>query len=177
MNDQKALLFFGERNALGFLSNFFGTANSKTFHLVLDAQEWPSVEHYFQAQKFSPNHADYAEQIRTAESPLVAKALGSQRVRNGYPFQDHHREIVQQSKVDGVTIRADWEDQKDAIMLRTVRAKFQQNPELGSKLLATGNATLKENSPYDAYWGVGRQGNGQNQLGVILMTVRSEMQK
>ena len=177
MNDHNTLLFFGEANASGFLSNFYGTTSSKTFRLVLDDQEWPSVEHYFQAQKFLPYYVNYAEKIRTAESPFIAKAFGSQQVRYTYPFQDHHREIARQSKVDGVTIRADWEEKKEEVMLRAVRAKFQQNPILGSKLLATNSAILKENSPYDAYWGVGRQGNGQNRLGVLLMTVRSEMQK
>ena len=35
-----------------------------------------------------------------------------------------------------------------------------------------GGALLVENAPGDAYWGVGKDGNGKNRLGVLLMEVR-----
>jgi len=42
-------------------------------------------------------------------------------------------------------------------------------------LLDTRPAYLIENSPSDKYWGCGRDGSGQNKLGVLLMQVRDEL--
>jgi predicted NAD-dependent protein-ADP-ribosyltransferase YbiA (DUF1768 family) len=39
----------------------------------------------------------------------------------------------------------------------------------------TGNEELVENSPYDYYWGVGRNGTGKNRLGILLMKLREEL--
>jgi len=56
-----------------------------------------------------------------------------------------------------------------------VRAKFEQNPDLAAKLIATGDEELVEGNTWgDTYWGVCR-GVGQNKLGKILMNVRQEL--
>jgi ribA/ribD-fused uncharacterized protein len=77
-----------------------------------------------------------------------------------------------------VLLRPDWDKVKDGIMLEIVRAKFQQNPDLKGKLLATDDAHLEEGNWWkDRYWGVcpARSGNGLNKLGKILMIVREEL--
>ena len=51
------------------LSNFF----IATF--FLDSEKWPSVEHYFQANKFISSEAK--DKIRNLETPNEAKKLGS----------------------------------------------------------------------------------------------------
>lgn len=57
--------------------------------------------------------------------------------------------------------RPDWEDVKVDIMLGLLRQKFQ-HPELGAKLLATGDAYLVEGNTWgDTFWGV-FNGKGQN---------------
>jgi len=67
-------------------------------------------------------------------------------------------------------------------------AKFSQNKDLLEKLLATGDKTIVEASPYDRVWGIGlsaddpnatRPSNwrGTNWLGKVLMVVRSELRK
>lgn len=74
-----------------------------------------------------------------------------------------------------VNLRPDWEKVKDRIMYEIVKAKFEQNPDLREKLLATGDATLIEGNTWnDRYWGV-CNGQGKNRLGQILMRVRSEL--
>lgn len=79
-----------------------------------------------------------------------------------------------------ITLRPDWEDVKEHIMLNIVREKFLQNPELAAKLVATGNAYLMEGNYWrDQFWGVypetGNPGvDGLNVLGQILMRVRAE---
>lgn len=49
---------------------------------------------------------------------------------------------------------------------------LKQNPELRNILTSTGDIHIYENSPYDSYWGVGKDGNGKNILGKLLMQLR-----
>ena len=56
-----------------------------------------------------------------------------------------------------------------------VRAKFSQNEELAKKLLATNDEYLIEGNTWgDRFWGT-VNGEGRNQLGIILMQVRDEL--
>lgn len=79
-----------------------------------------------------------------------------------------------------------WSRLRGPMMRRGLRAKFQQNPELMEKLLATGNMVLAECSPRDKIWGIGLavddariqdplKWRGQNLLGKVLMEVRSDL--
>jgi ribA/ribD-fused uncharacterized protein len=115
---------------------------------------WPddgfTNEHVFQAMKTQ----DWAEQmiVLTAADPYLAKKYGRK-----------------------VTLRPDWNEIKDDVMLVSLRLKFSQNPELRAKLLATGDAELIEGNTWgDRYWGV-CDGNGHNKLGILLMQVRGEL--
>ena len=78
-----------------------------------------------------------------------------------------------------VDLRADWEDVKVDIMEDVVRAKFEGNEDLKEKLLATGDAELREgNSWNDLFWGVSLEtGKGKNHLGKILMKIREELRR
>lgn len=86
-----------------------------------------------------------------------------------------------QSKVRGreVLLRSDWEDVKYGFMEGIVRAKFTQNPNLAKKLIETGNKNIIEGNTWnDTCWGIDvRSGIGENNLGKILMRVRSELKK
>jgi ribA/ribD-fused uncharacterized protein len=64
--------------------------------------------------------------------------------------------------------------------------KFRQNPDLGAKLLATGNDIIVEASPTDKIWGIGLAADhpdatdpakwkGTNWLGEVLMRVRQTL--
>lgn len=72
-------------------------------------------------------------------------------------------------------LRPDWEDVKDAIMLKAVKAKFLQHHQLKKALLETGDATIIQNNPNDDYWADGGDGTGKNKLGLILMHVRAQL--
>lgn len=75
----------------------------------------------------------------------------------------------------GKEVREDWtEEVRLAIMLKGLRCKFYQNPDLAEKLLQTGDAILHENNPDDPFWGYGK-GDGRDHLGKLLMQVRSEL--
>jgi len=77
-------------------------------------------------------------------------------------------------------LRKDWEWMKEATMLNLVQKKFADHPELATKLLATGKRELEEGNNWgDRFWGISPHGsgNGQNELGEILMQVRHSLRR
>jgi ribA/ribD-fused uncharacterized protein len=129
-----------------FLSNFY------TSPIGVDDKYVDSVEHLYQGNKPYPGDP-YIDLILKARTPGEAKRLGKQ-----------------------CTIDPDFESLKLKIMEICVRAKFQQNISLAQKLLDTGNKTLIEGNTWgDTYWGVCK-GVGENNLGKILMKIRTEIQ-
>ena len=133
-------------------ASFFELSNFSPHGFESHGVFWPTVEHYFQAQKF-PSHPAYQEKIRRALKPGDAKTLGRSRA---------------------VSLREDWEMAKDEIMRRALRAKFTTHRALRLLLLETGERELIENAPNDSCWGCGRNGSGKNRLGVLLMELRAE---
>lgn len=78
-----------------------------------------------------------------------------------------------------------WDAAKYDIVKAGNRAKFEQNPDLKQRLLATGDAILAEASPKDKIWGIGLDAQtaaatpmakwpGQSLLGRVLMELREE---
>lgn len=123
---------------------------------------WPSVEHYYQAHKFVGLNgqctAEIIEQIKFAKSPEEAARIG----RN---LQRKHPELV----------RPDWESVKIDVMYKALKCKFSTYPYLNSLLRSTVGSVLVEASPNDLFWGGGREGQGLNYLGRLLMQLRSEL--
>ena len=72
-------------------------------------------------------------------------------------------------------IRPDWSAVKDDVMRRAVLKKFETHSDIRAALLATGDRKLVEASPFDRYWGCGRNGTGLNKLGRILMEIRERL--
>jgi N-glycosidase YbiA len=129
-------------------------SNFSQHGIDLDGLWWPTVEHYFQAQKFAGT--PYTEKIRAAFTPKQAAEMGRDRK---------------------LPLRADWEEVKDAVMLRAVQRKFEIHAEPHEILLSTGEEELVENAPGDYYWGCGADGSGQNKLGKILVQVRANLRQ
>jgi N-glycosidase YbiA len=141
------IYFYTPNDEYGCFSNF------SRHGIFLDEHYWPTVEHYFQAQKFLD--AEYRGKIAQARTPKDAKTMGWNRL---------------------LPIRADWDEIRDDVMRRGVQLKFETHAEIRAILLATGTAELVENAPSDYYWGCGADGTGQNRLGKILMEIRSLLQ-
>ncbi len=141
-----AIWFYSKSPDHAWLSNFSEHA------FKLDGVRWPSVEHFYQAQKYAGTEA--VERIRKADSPLKARKAGQDR---------------------SLTARKDWDAVKEGIMGQAIRAKFEQNRQLRELLLATGDEELVHESSTDLFWGRSRDGAGDNRLGLILMTVRQEL--
>jgi ribA/ribD-fused uncharacterized protein len=159
--DGRILYFERDRAAFGFLSHFHPSP------IVLDGETWPTVEHYYQAQK--SDHSAYRDAIRHAVSPGIAKRLAAP--------PDAPRRVSQQSwfRKNAALPRADWHEVKLDIMRRGDGAKFAQNPDLRALLLATGTAELIEDSPFEPFWGIGRDGSGLNWAGRVLIEVRERL--
>lgn len=127
-----------------FLSNFYPAT------VTYEGDTYPTAEHAFQAAKT----IDPAERamIRAKPTPGKAKAAGRK-----------------------VTLRPHWEAVKVAVMRQVVAAKFEQHPDLMDQLMSTGIDELEEGNHWnDRFWGVDiRTGKGLNELGNILMLIRS----
>ncbi|KAL5566723.1 hypothetical protein UlMin_029887 [Ulmus minor] len=123
---------------------------------------WLSVEHYYQAQKFfgvnDPVVRDCVLKIKSAKSPEEAARIGRS-------MQRQHPDLV----------RSDWESVKIDVMYEAIKRKFSIYPHLNSMLLSTAGSVLVEAAPHDLFWGGGRDGEGLNYLGRLLMQLRSEL--
>lgn len=80
----------------------------------------------------------------------------------------------QGSEKAGCTMRKDWPDIREDVMLAILKAKYMQNYYLRKWLLATDTAELIELAPWDKelFWGTDESGNGENRSGKLTMQVR-----
>ena len=132
---------------------FWGLSNFAPPGVEHGGVYWPTVEHYFQAQKFTePN---LRERIRQAATPKEARALGQSRT---------------------FKLRPEWDAIREEVMLAGLRIKFSF-PQARELLLSTANRILVESSPFDYFWAAGKDGSGQNRLGHLLMQVRNELRQ
>jgi len=74
-----------------------------------------------------------------------------------------------------IQVRPDWEDVKIDVMYKALKCKFSMYPHLNAMLRSTAGSVLVEASPHDLFWGGGREGEGLNYLGRLLMKLRSEI--
>ncbi|GHF53214.1 hypothetical protein HNQ07_003268 [Deinococcus metalli] len=142
------ILFYATDKPYGEFSNF------SRHPVVLDGIEWPTSEHYFQAQKFAGT--PHAEELRAQPTPMLAAQMGRRR---------------------DLPLRPDWNAVKDDVMRAALHAKFTQHPELRALLLGTGDAVLIEHTRNDTYWADGGNGSGRNRLGELLMELRGQLRE
>lgn len=127
-----------------------GSASHHSFYL--DEQEWPTVEHYYQAMQFS--NPDLQEKIRQAKTA---------------------QDVAKMTKWRFWQRRKDWKLRRQVLMTRAMYTKCKAHPDVALALLNSGDKTLVENSMYDYYWGCGRDRRGENQFGKVLMNVRDKL--
>lgn len=143
------IYFYKVNEPYGCFSNF------SPHSICMQGEDWQTVEHYYQAQKFiGTKDAVIAPIIKAAPSPEEAAALG--------------RDLTRQ-------VRADWEQVKTEVMRQAVLQKFLTHLDIQAILIATDDLLLVENSPKDYYWGCGKDKTGDNHLGKILMSVRQQL--
>lgn len=141
-----ACLIFDPSGPLGALSNY-------SHHpIVIDGVEWPTVEHFYQSEKYS--EYSQKEMIRSAITPAEAKEIAWKIAE--YPPEG-------------------WSTTGRLAMRRALDTKFMCYPRLRRLLLDTWPMPLFEDASDDSFWGIGPNGCGQNIMGKMLMTLREEL--
>lgn len=111
-------------------------------------------EHYFQSKKFEKSSEETRARIIKAEKPCEAVRISLEAERAGL-------------------VRSDWERVKVGIMWEGLLLKAAYNRAFVEDLLASGERELVYASLSDYYWGEGHHKTGLNQLGGLLMKLRS----
>ncbi len=139
--------------AINFYFPKFYSLNNFSAHAVkFEGKLYPTSEHAYQAAKCTDD--DGKEAIRQAHSPLQAKILANKTYSSARDPK--------------------WDKKKVEIMEKVLRAKLAQHEEVREVLGQTGTEDIVEDSPTDYFWGEGKDGSGQNQLGKLWMKIRNE---
>lgn len=171
-----SIKFYDPKSPYYEFSNFF----EEPFNL--DGRTWPTVEHYFQAAKFTD--PEYVEVIRNCSTPCKAFVLARQKLKGGYAakwcvnLKGGDRRLLNDIILEycpRVSIRPDWDEVRVDVMQKALMAKFSQSKRLKTMLLETQDKIIMEDSPRDSFWGIGKDGKGTNMLGHLLMKVRDEV--
>lgn len=132
-------------------NEILGTCSKHGFEL--EERVWLSAEHYYQASKYQGALRD---KIRQCDNPEQARKLG--------------RSIWRRK-------RSDWKKVRDVIMTRAMYCKCKAHGEVEAALLDTEDRPLANNAYGEYYWGIGRDGRGQNRFGKILQNVRNKLRE
>ena len=142
-------------DAVYFYTPTFYALDNFSAHVVkIWGKKFQTSEHAYQWKKFADVSAGIADQIFSAGSPGETKKIAD----------------ANKAKVD-----PSFHERKFEIMEEILRAKTLQHEKVQSILRATGSKEIIENSPTDAVWGIGPEGNGQNMLGTIWMKIRRDL--
>ena len=129
-----------------FLSNFYILSTGVTFEDLT----YPSTEHAYQAAKWPQNQRTQFLNVTAGQSKHLGKAAPKLNVKR-------------------------WNKNKVELMRALVYQKFEKNLMLRKKLMEMEGYILDErNSWGDTFWGTDESGNGENHLGLILMSVRDK---
>jgi len=135
----------------------YGFTNFSAHPVMYKGKRYPTSEHLFQSFKFQDHRPNLAEHIRTcSERPSVAFSQARR-------FQPE--------------VRLDWMKVNIQKMDETLWHKFTQHADLKEELLSTGDAELVEDSDKDAFWGVGSDRRGRNELGKALERLRARLRE
>ncbi|KAJ7757552.1 hypothetical protein B0H16DRAFT_1537045 [Mycena metata] len=133
----------------------YGFTNFSAHPVQYKGKRYPTSEHLFQAFKFLDTRPDIAEKIRkTSEFP---------------------RDAFNEARNQQAHVRPDWKDVKIAMMDIAIEHKFTQHNDLKEELLMSADAELVEDSAEDAFWGIGKDGKGRNELGKALERLRTKL--
>lgn len=128
------------------LSNFF------TCDIELYGRTFKSSEGAYQYRKALEYEAwSTAEDIAECSRAIDAKRMG-----------------------DKINTDQHWWSLRQSVMLEVITAKASQCPEFRNTLVASQGNMLVEDTAHE-YWGRGKTGNGQNQLGLLLESLRSDL--
>lgn len=133
-------------------TSFFVFSNFSSHAVIYKNILYPTVEHAYHSSKF--NDEKIRNEIINAKSPLEAYEIG---------------------KLNKSKMIVNWDKIKVNVLYEIVREKVKQHAEVKKALLSTENEEIVEDNPNNSFWGNGEDGKGENQMGKILMRIRSEL--
>lgn len=148
-------IFADENQIRGFFGPYRPLSNFKQARVFLDGVEFSSVEKAYQAAKWLPGDREY------------------------FTVCDNRQSISYNTEHDPNMYTPDeWDNIKLDVMHGLLVQKY--DPELNSDnaafLLATGERYIEETNWWDdTFWGKNLQGEGDNNLGKLLMYIRDEL--
>lgn len=126
----------------------------------IDGKQWPTSEHYFQAQKFKA-YPQIQEAIRNASAvpPSPDGKGGMSAARNAFATAKSYDQYKSPT----------WDNDKDDAMITALTSKYLQHPGLTQKLLnlKPNEVPVEDAGANDMYWGAGAEG-GYNILGTLI---------
>lgn len=132
-----------------FKGRFHFLSNFYPSPITFEGISYPTVEHAFQASKvFDPVKRLECAQL---ETPGKAKRWGRR-----------------------VSLRSDWEDVKESVMLDCLTSKFEDTIMRDLLIQTAPRILIEGNTHGDQYWGQ-QNSQGKNRLGILLMQVRSTL--
>jgi predicted NAD-dependent protein-ADP-ribosyltransferase YbiA (DUF1768 family) len=159
------------KNEKRFLSNMFVAPicfkfteeQQKMFpNIIPDGNIYPSTEHIY--QMFKSDNPEWKKIIKNTLEPTKTKTLARKYLQKDLLFETEEQFLL----------RSDWDLFKYELMYAIVTLKFDQHPELAKKLIALEGYIEERNCWNDTYWGT-VDGEGENNLGKILMLVRDKL--
>lgn len=132
------------------LSNFY---ESPGISLPQDPNEYPSVEHAYQAAK-TPDLA-------------LRRKISSVIERDPYKMGR-----AAKSEARRLALPPLPEPEKLALMANLLSQKFSRDKPFFDLLALLKHRSIAEVAPWDAFWGTGRTGKGLNHLGRLLTQIR-----
>ncbi len=139
---------------INFIENRFQYLSPFSAHRIeIWGEVFPTVEHAYQAARIKPGIE--RDLIKNAPSPLEAW-------REGQKYKNN---------VDLRVLDFD----KYAVMEELFRAKIKQHPDIILVLKESRERELLKVIDTDYYWGTGKDGSGENQMGKLWMKLRGEL--
>jgi len=175
MDNNSELHFFSCEKKYGELSNFY-VLNKP---IIYQAMVYETSEHLYHALKYLEDptviNLEFADVIRKAKTPYMAKILAKQKCGDTYKWRLDLNKTIKKYQELGAKPISNLDQRKIELMKRCLVLKFETDLHCKNILLSTGNKVLVEASPYDTFWGR-MHGKGRNELGKLLMQIRSEIQ-
>lgn len=138
----------------GFFGDYLFLTNTHPVDVYYEGVKYPSVENAYQAAKLLPESREY---FITCTGYNACKQI---KVDKSLRFK--YSETI-------------WNSIRIEIMKELLSQKFNKN-NLKEKLTHTNNKYLEETNHWqDTFWGVDYQLGGENNLGKLLMEIRSKL--
>ncbi|KAG5723708.1 Swarming motility protein ybiA [Termitomyces sp. T112] len=123
--------------------------------VIYEDKTYPTAAHLLEALKFLPDYPEIAERIRQAKEHRDVRMISAENV----------------GLVDPAFTAAVVEN-----IHKVVSLKFRQHADLRYNLCDLDDDTqIVYNDPSDEFWGIGFDGHGMNELGMVLQRVMREL--